>query len=95
MTIEVDAGAFSTTKYLLERYGCRMTKREVGFEARKSRATLDNMRNRDHRSFCKELSRAEIMRGDCAAKGVVVLFRTPAIGEWLDSGAKSEKPHSG
>lgn len=32
MTSDAEVEVFDTTKYLLERYGCRMTKREVGFE---------------------------------------------------------------
>lgn len=89
MTSDAEVEVFDTTKYLLERYGCRMTKREVGFEARKSRATLDNMRHRGHPSYCEALARAEIGRGERAVNGVAVLFRTSAIGEWLDSVAKS------
>jgi len=89
MIADEDVGAFDTTRYLLERYGCRMTKREVGFEARKSRATLDNMRNPGHRSFCARLAHAEINRGKGAAAGVAVLFRTSAIGAWLDRGTNS------
>jgi len=76
--------ALDTRRYLLDRYGLRMTKRQVGFEAHKCRATLDNMRNAEHDSYCASLARAEIKRGRRASSGAPVLFSTPAIADWLD-----------
>ena len=76
---------FETRPYLLNRYGLRMTKRDICFESRKCRATIDNMRCRGHKAFCAALAAAEIHRGDKAASGALVLFSTPAISDWLDS----------
>ena len=75
---------FNTRDYLLDRYGHRMNKRQVGFEAHKCRATLDNMRNPAHATYCISLARAEIKRGRRASSGAPVFFSTPAIADWLD-----------
>lgn len=80
---------FNLVNYLLQRYGCRMNKRDVMFEAHKSRATLDNMRNPAHRSYCGALADAEIKNDEGIKSGVPVLFRTHAIGVWLGGQTKS------
>ena len=75
--------AFDSRAYLLARYGLRMNKKEVCFEAKKSRATIDNMRNPRHRSFDHRLVAAQVdLEGD-VENGVPVLFKTPAIADWL------------
>lgn len=75
--------AFDSRAYLLTRYGLRMNKREVCFEAKKSRATIDNMRNPRHRSFDRRLVAAQVdLEGD-VENGVPILFKTPAIADWL------------
>lgn len=76
---------FHSRPYLLDRYGLHMTKRDLCFESRKCRASIDNMRCRGHKTFCAALAAAEIKRGDKAASGALVLFSTPAISDWLDS----------
>lgn len=80
---------FDLVNYLLQRYGCRMNKREVIFEAHKSRATLDNMRNPAHRNYCAALVDAEIKNDEGTKSGVPVLFHTHAIGVWLNGQANS------
>lgn len=74
---------FDSRAYLLGRYGLRMNKRELCFEAKKSRATIDNMRNPRHRSYDKALAAAEVTTEGQAENGVPALFRTAAIADWL------------
>lgn len=75
---------FTTREYLLHRYGLRMNKKEVCFESKKSRATIDNMRNHKHRRFDPVLARAQVDSGLGNDGGTPVLFRTPVIAEWID-----------
>ena len=76
--------SFDSRGYLLTRYGLRMNKKEVCFEAKKSRATIDNMRNPRHRSFDRRLVIAQVEPDGEAENGVPVLFRTAEIADWLD-----------
>lgn len=75
---------FDSRQYLLHRYGLRMNKKEVCFESKKSRATVDNMRNPRHRSFDRRLADAEVGDGKGAENGVPVLFHTVRIADWID-----------
>jgi hypothetical protein len=75
---------FDSRGYLLARYGLRMNKKEVCFEAKKSRATIDNMRNPRHRSYDRCLAEAEVEAGRHADSGSPVLFKTAAIADWFD-----------
>ena len=76
--------SFDSRGYLLARYGLRMNKKEVCFEAKKSRATIDNMRNPRHRGFDRRLVNAQVDTADAVENGVPVLFRTTEIADWLD-----------
>lgn len=76
--------SFDSRGYLLARYGLRMNKKEVCFEAKKSRATIDNMRNPRHRSFDHRLVDAQVDTDAEVENGVPVLFRTADIADWLD-----------
>ena len=78
-------GSFDSRGYLLTRYGLRMNKKEVCFEAKKSRATIDNMRNPRHRSFDRRLVNAQVDTDGEAENGAPVLFRTTEIADWLDA----------
>jgi len=75
---------FDSRGYLLSRYGLRMNKKEVCFEAKKSRATIDNMRNPRHRSFDRRLVEAQVASEGDAENGVPVIFRTVGIADWLE-----------
>ncbi|WP_152540968.1 hypothetical protein [Luteimonas huabeiensis] len=79
--------AFDGKQYLLGRYGMRMNKKEVCFESKKSRATIDNLRNPRHKSFDRLLADAEVCLGGKGENGVPVLFHTVRIAEWLDGPA--------
>lgn len=76
--------AFDGKQYLLNRYGMRMNKKEVCFESKKSRATIDNLRNPRHKSFDRQLAEAEVCDGTRGDNGVPVLFHTVRIAEWID-----------
>ena len=73
---------FDSTGYLLSRYGLYMNKRELCFERKMSRASIDNMRNPNHPRFDPRLAAAEVEQSTDGA-GSKVLFRTVAIGELL------------
>ena len=75
-------GAFDSKGYLLSRYGLYMNKRELCFERKMSRASIDNMRNPNHPRFDPRLAAAEVEQSTDGA-GSKVLFRTVAIGELL------------
>lgn len=75
--------SFDTRAYLLARYGLHMNKKEVCFERKKGRATIDNMRNPRHRSYDRRLAAAEVDTEGKAENGVPVLFNTPLIADWL------------
>lgn len=76
--------SFDSREYLLTRYGLRMNKKEICFEAKKSRATIDNMRNPRHRSFDRRLVNAQVDMEVETENGVPILFRTAGIADWLD-----------
>lgn len=76
--------SFDSKGYLLTRYGLRMNKKEVCFEAKKSRATIDNMRNTRHRSFDRRLVNTQVDTDVETENGVPVLFKTAGIADWLD-----------
>lgn len=76
--------AFDSRGYLLNRYGLRMNKKEVCFEFKKSRATIDNMRNPRHRSFDRRLVDAQVNAGRDCENGVPALFQTARIADWID-----------
>ena len=71
--------------YLLARYGSRMTKKEVCFERKNSRATTDNERNPRHPSYNPALVAAEVKNG-APKGGKAVLFETLKIAELLEGG---------
>lgn len=75
--------AFDGKQYLLHRYGMRMNKKEVCFESKKSRATIDNLRNPRHKSFNRQLAEAEVCEGRSGENGAPVLFHTVRIAEWI------------
>lgn len=69
--------------YLLGRYGCRMSKKELAFEYKKCRATIDNKRNPRHSSYDPLLAEAEVNSGSPGSeKGV--LFDTFKIANILN-----------
>lgn len=72
---------FDIKTYLLMRYGLHMNKKEVGFERKKCRASIDNMRNPRHRSYDHRLAEAEVGSGN--ADNGAVLFETVKIAEIL------------
>lgn len=76
--------AFDSRGYLLTRYGLRMNKKELCFESKKSRATIDNMRNPCHRSFDRRLVEVQVKAESDGENGVPVLFQTARIAEWFD-----------
>lgn len=81
--IQGEAGdLFDSKGYLLSRYGLYMNKRELCFERKMSRASIDNMRNPNHPRFDHRLAAAEVEQSTDGA-GSKVLFRTVAIGELL------------
>ena len=71
--------------YLLARYGSRMTKKEVCFERKNSRATTDNERNPRHPSYNPALAAAEVKIGT-PKSGKAVLFETLKIANLLEGG---------
>lgn len=71
---------FNCLTYLLERYGCRMTKRDVQFEAKLCRASIDNMRAEHHPSRFDKLRDAEVPN----KRSRVVKFYTEKIAALLD-----------
>lgn len=77
------SGVFDIKTYLLVRYGLHMNKKEVGFEYKKCRASIDNMRNPRHRSYDRRLAEAEVNKGN-ADNGVPVLFETVKIADLLN-----------
>lgn len=78
----IQSEAFDIKAYLLARYGCRMAKKDVSFECKKSRATIDNMRNSRHPSYDPLLADAEVKAG-LARSGKIVLFDTLKIAKIL------------
>jgi hypothetical protein len=83
--VEPTPESFDTRAYLLARYGLHMNKKEVCFERKRSRATIDNMRNPRHPSFDRRLADAQVDADNEAERGVPVLFKTPLIADWLDA----------
>lgn len=78
----IQAEASDLLAYLLSRYGCRMSKKEVAFEYKKCRATIDNKRNPRHSSYDPLLAEAEVKSGTpLGEKGV--LFDTFKIAKIL------------
>lgn len=75
-------GVLDTQTYLLSRYGSRMTKKEVCFERKNSRATADNERNPRHPSYNPALAAAEI-KDTVTNRGRTVLFDTLKISQLL------------
>ena len=75
-------GVLDTQTYLLSRYGSRMTKKEVCFERKNSRATTDNERNPRHPSYNSALAAAEV-QNSFPNSGRAVLFDTLKISELL------------
>jgi hypothetical protein len=69
--------------YLLARYGCRMSKKELAFEYKKCRATIDNKRNPRHSSYDPVLAEAEVKSGSPVGEKSV-LFDTFKIAKILD-----------
>ena len=69
--------------YLLGRYGCRMSKKELVFEYKKCRATIDNKRNPRHSSYDPLLAEAEVKSGSPVSEKSV-LFDTFKIAKILD-----------
>jgi len=69
------AEASDLKAYLLARYGCRMSKKELAFEYKKCRATIDNKRNPRHSSYDPLLAEAEVKSGSPVNK-TSVLFDT-------------------
>ena len=74
------AEEFDALGYLLDRYGSRMTKRDLQFEAKVSRATIDNMRAERHPARFDKLRDAEVPN----TRGRVVKFYTEKIAALLD-----------
>lgn len=76
------ASDFDRRDYLLDRYGLRMTKRDLVFESKKCRASIDNMRNPHHPTCCEKLRKAEVPK-DVRLAGRGVLFYTELIAQLL------------
>ena len=76
--------AFETRDYLLNRYGLRMTKRDVVFESKDCRAAIDNARSAQHATFDDVLAAAQVDKRKERATGSRVLFHTVKIAAWLD-----------
>lgn len=78
---------FDVQHYLLQKYGLRMNKKEVEFELKRKRATIDNMRNPRHRSYNPELAAAQEEPLDRSTAGASpVLFKTVLIARMFNSG---------
>ena len=78
-----ESPGFDLLAYLLQKYGLRMTKKELEFEFKRKRATIDNMRNPRHRRFDPRLAAAEEPREGTSAGSGPVLFRTVMIAQLL------------
>lgn len=83
-------GDFDMKAYLLARYGVYMNKRELGFEWKKSRATIDNMRNPNHRTFNHRLvdTQLAVDEGDSNS---LILFDTLKVADLIDK--KNSRKH--
>lgn len=80
----VSTDTFDLTMYLLGRYGSRMTKKELCFERKNSRATTDNERNPRHPSYNPVLAAAEVRSG-VPKSGKAVLFDTSKVAKLLEA----------